>query len=799
MFRKGDKIGPYTLLEKLGRGGFGVVWLAEKKSALTVTQVALKLPNDDDIELDAISREADLWVQASGHPNVLPIIDADIYDEQVVIVSEYAPDGSLEKWLKRHGGKAPNVDDAIEMALGILAGLGHLHSKRIIHRDLKPANILLQGRTPRLVDFGLARVMKTNSNSRTVSGTYAYMPPETFEGNRSEQTDIWSVGVMLYEMLTGRLPYQHDSDAALVAAIIQGAPDSLPDSINKSLRAVVERAIERDLNRRFKSVAEMQKALREAAQFANTTEPIEQKTEILTSFTDLSKADKSSHPTDVFDAGFVTEEPETVAYPADLDIREIKTNERQSEVATRHLQERATNNRDYGVETKPASPQTDISQKKSDREIGKIGDYENRKPSSKTGLYVGLGALAVVLVLVVGFTLIWFVGSKLVAGNSNILTTLSREDVEFLVSDFPPETLKGLAESKEKRQDILKQLKELLALSAEARATGIDKTPGMKSQLELSKAVALSQAYTAKKQTGGGVEITKEETDAYLKKPGVEERFNTFLEDAKKSGQVPEGDTTGEKLTQLKDQWAKVCVGEEKALKEGLDKERKVQIQIEIQQALTLARKFNEESEAKNKDAFKATDSDIEKWLAEHPELDTSKTKLAKARDLLRRARAGEDFVTLANENTDDPGNKNEKGVLMGGYYDFGRGVMDKNFEEASFALEPGQISDLVETPFGYHIIKLEGKNMTKNADGKLEEHVQVRHILISTMVKDESNPMSKDLPLKEKAKQEIEKNKREEFINKFVAKHNITLPEDFNVIVPVSQQSPSTSPTPIR
>src|SRR5204863_8626499 len=116
-----------------------VVWLGEKRTALAATRVALKLSNDDDVDLEVIQREASVWIEASGHPNVLPIIDADIYDDQVVIVSEYAPHGSLERWLKQHGGKAPTVAKALEMADGILAGLAHLHAKRIIHRDLKPA------------------------------------------------------------------------------------------------------------------------------------------------------------------------------------------------------------------------------------------------------------------------------------------------------------------------------------------------------------------------------------------------------------------------------------------------------------------------------------------------------------------------------------------------------------------------------------------------------------------------------------------------------------------------------------
>jgi WD40 repeat protein/serine/threonine protein kinase len=296
MFRKGDQIGPYTLLDKLGRGGFGVVWLAEKRAALVVTKVALKMPNDDDIDLDAVRREAALWVHASGHPNVLPIIDADIYDDQVVIVSEYAPDGSLATWLRKNGGIAPTVGDAIEMTSGILSGLSHLHSRKIIHRDLKPANVLLQGRTPRLVDFGLARVMRSNSHSRTVSGTYSYMPPETFEGNRSEQTDIYSVGVILYEMLTGRLPYPQTTDAALIGAILHGSPDPLPEYLSRPLRAVIERAMDKDPEKRYRSAAEMLKALQDSALTFHSMESYSPVTEVMPSYLNVELLSGKSVP-----------------------------------------------------------------------------------------------------------------------------------------------------------------------------------------------------------------------------------------------------------------------------------------------------------------------------------------------------------------------------------------------------------------------------------------------------------------------------------------------------------------------
>ena len=147
MFHENQQIGFYTLIKKLGRGGFGEVWLAERRAKFVTTKVAVKLPHDEQIDHEAIKQEATLWEQASGHPNIVPILDADEYDGQIVIVSEYEPDGSLEQWLKTHG--AMPIEKAVETTIQVLDGSEFLHSRNIIHRDLKPANILLQGTTPR--------------------------------------------------------------------------------------------------------------------------------------------------------------------------------------------------------------------------------------------------------------------------------------------------------------------------------------------------------------------------------------------------------------------------------------------------------------------------------------------------------------------------------------------------------------------------------------------------------------------------------------------------------------------------
>ena len=218
MPRPNEQIGPYTLIRQLGRGGFGVVWLAERRGALATTEVALKLVIDEEPDLNAIKQESVLWAKLGGHPNVLPMIEADIYDGQVVIVSEYAPDGSLDHWIKNHGGIAPSLEMATSITLGILSGLEHLHNRKVIHRDLKPANILLQGQTPRLADFGLAR----------------------------------------------QLPFPAKDTVTLLRSIIMSDPLPLPNFIPEPLRQVITYSLIKEPTGRYQTAADMRASIRTA-------------------------------------------------------------------------------------------------------------------------------------------------------------------------------------------------------------------------------------------------------------------------------------------------------------------------------------------------------------------------------------------------------------------------------------------------------------------------------------------------------------------------------------------------------
>ena len=262
MILAGNQVGPYTLISKLGCGAYGIVWLAERRTTITTTQVAVKLPLNDEFDIEVIRREANLWVQASGHPNVLPIIEANIYQGQIVIVSEYAPDGSLSNWLKTHNDIS--LETAIEMTSGILAGLEHLHSKKIIHRDLKPDNILLQGEVPRLADFGIAQILRSNTESSMVAGTPAYMPPESFFGNHNLQADLWAVAVIFYRLLAGKLPFPQTKLPLLIRAILENRFDPLPTYIPSAIQDFIIKALLKEPQDRYQSVDEMRKALKQA-------------------------------------------------------------------------------------------------------------------------------------------------------------------------------------------------------------------------------------------------------------------------------------------------------------------------------------------------------------------------------------------------------------------------------------------------------------------------------------------------------------------------------------------------------
>jgi serine/threonine protein kinase len=254
MFHASQQIGVYTLICKLGEGGFGEVWLAENRNHSPSEKVAIKLPRNDQIDLQAVKDEIFNWTLSGKHKNILPIIECETFGNQIAIISEFAPDGSLQDLLKRHGSYS--VADAVEITIGILEGLSHLHKRKIIHRDLKPDNVLFQGEIPRLTDFGISRALPEGSQSEKIAGTINYMALECFDGKRTRQTDIWAVGAILYQLLTGELPFPQKTLEERIFAMIMKEPAPLPDSIPSGLQQILMKLLAKDAAERYQTANE---------------------------------------------------------------------------------------------------------------------------------------------------------------------------------------------------------------------------------------------------------------------------------------------------------------------------------------------------------------------------------------------------------------------------------------------------------------------------------------------------------------------------------------------------------------
>lgn len=263
-----QKLPNHVLEKELGRGGFGVVYLAKKKNAFINKNVALKIFKANPQNLDdykQLQREANLWATIENHPNIVPIYDANIYDPYLILESEYISGGSLQSYLSKQVNQQLPINSAIKMAINILSGLAHLHQSNITHRDLKPANILLQGTNPKLVDFGLARIIDDPNNSFTPQGTLPYMSLEAFHGEYSPQVDIWSVGITLYQMLVGDFPFPEEIKNNRFCKLpnFLSTKDCLIASplIPEPLQKIIKQALERDCTKRYSSANEMKEAL----------------------------------------------------------------------------------------------------------------------------------------------------------------------------------------------------------------------------------------------------------------------------------------------------------------------------------------------------------------------------------------------------------------------------------------------------------------------------------------------------------------------------------------------------------
>lgn len=358
---------------------------------------------------------------------------------------------------------------------------------------------------------------------------------------------------------------------------------------------------------------------------------------------------------------------------------------------------------------------------------------------------------------------------------------LTADDMTQIAQDQAPQARQRLATDDAARKDFAKNVRELLAVAEEARSKGIAYRPEIKRQLELIRAIVISQSYT-ESQAGnpGAAQPSEAEIDNLFKEAGQEDRFNQFLKDAQAnnpamaSQQIPP-----EQLKEIKKQLGQVLIGERKGTAAGLDKKRSVELQIMLEQSRLLASTYAKETLIPN---TKATEAEIKAYIDKHPELDNKQAR-TKAEDVLKRVKAGEDFAKLAKEFSTDPGSKDKGGDL--GW--FGRGQMVPEFDKAAFALQPGQVSEIVESQFGFHIIKVDEKK-TETKDGKPEEQVHARHILIATGT---PNPFGPPKSPMDQARDAVEQEKEKAMIDEIVKRQgsHITIADNFSVTAPPPQQ----------
>ena len=264
----GKSIFHYRILEKLGEGGMGEVYLAEDTKLNR--RVALKfLPaqyaSDENFKA-RFKREAQA-AAALNHPNIITIHEVAEYESRPFIAMEYVEGESLKDLISR---KDLSLDRVIDLGIQISGGLAKAHQQGIVHRDVKPQNVVIDkdGRA-RILDFGLAKLARDAMLTRTGStvGTVAYMSPEQARGEEVDaRSDVFSFGVVFYEMITRRLPFQGDHEAAVMHSILSDTPEPLARykaEVPEELQRIVDKALRKDVGTRYQSAADLMADLKE--------------------------------------------------------------------------------------------------------------------------------------------------------------------------------------------------------------------------------------------------------------------------------------------------------------------------------------------------------------------------------------------------------------------------------------------------------------------------------------------------------------------------------------------------------
>ena len=260
----GKTILHYKIIKKLGEGGMGVVYKAEDtKLERTVALKFLSLASIGDEEKKRFKREAKA-AASLNHPNIATIFAIDEVDDQTFIAMEFIEGKSLQDIVGAQHAVPLRLEDAIDYAAQTAAGLQAAHEKGVIHRDIKSANIMVTDKgVVKIMDFGLAKLTKGSKMTQlgTTLGTISYMSPEQAQGQKVDhRADIWSLGVVLYEMICGQVPFKGDYEQAVIYSIQNEEPEPLTavrTGVPMKLEEIVNKLLAKDPKDRYQNIMEL--------------------------------------------------------------------------------------------------------------------------------------------------------------------------------------------------------------------------------------------------------------------------------------------------------------------------------------------------------------------------------------------------------------------------------------------------------------------------------------------------------------------------------------------------------------
>jgi serine/threonine protein kinase len=263
VFFRDQLIGKYRILSSLGSGGFGSVYLAE--DTWIDKKVALKVPHKQNLDFTEMLKEPRLLASMS-HPNIVTVLTAEKQQDVFFIVMEYVAGETLEQIIVRDG--ALDVNRALDFTCQICNAVDHAHKAGVLHRDLRPGNMLVSEKgLLKVTDFGTSRVLEIAAHGTTVIGSPPYMAPEQFQGKAVFASDVYSIGITMYQMLTGALPYGTPAPGD-VERLMTGELVTPPKLKNRRIPRVVNdivlKTLHPDLTKRYQRASDVWNDVRAA-------------------------------------------------------------------------------------------------------------------------------------------------------------------------------------------------------------------------------------------------------------------------------------------------------------------------------------------------------------------------------------------------------------------------------------------------------------------------------------------------------------------------------------------------------